>query len=165
MLLILTTSVNLSKPKYFIFNQLIHFDVIVTLTFWHNSFASFFRFQKLSYFKGRTMYGFLRGTICITVSHILGMKIEVVFFPCSIAACIESHSICVWPGSRHFCSMMSVLGIVFMAYSYAEAMNLFLFWPIQVSENRMTCLNDDGSDRKYLMLHVPISQAPRPPFD
>ena len=93
------------------------------------------------------MYGFFRRAIVITVSHILEMKMEVLFFTCSIAACIESHFICVWPGSRNFCSMISMLGIVFMAYSRVEAMHLFLFWPVQVSENRMTCLIDGGSDR------------------
>jgi len=36
------------------------------------------------------MYGFLRRVICIAVSHILGMKMEVIFFTCSIAACIAA---------------------------------------------------------------------------
>jgi len=53
------------KSCYFIFNQLILFNVMVTLTFWHDSFASFFRFPKLSYFKGTTMYGFLRCAIYV----------------------------------------------------------------------------------------------------
>ena len=90
------------------------------------------------------------------MSHILGMKMEVLFFAWSIAVCVESHSICVWPDSRHFNSIISM----FTAYSKTEAMNLFLFWPVQVSENSMTYLIDGGSDYKYIMRHVPISQAP-----
>ena len=79
----------LSKRRYFIFNELILLDVMITLTIWHNSFGSFFKFQKLSYFKGTAIYGFLRRAVCITVSQICWMKMQVFFFASSFAACIE----------------------------------------------------------------------------
>ena len=101
--LVCCSFLSLSKRMYFIFNQLILFRVMVTFTFWHNSFVSFFRLQNLSYIKGTTVYGFLRYALCITVSHILGMKTDVLCFARSFATCIKSHSICVWPGSRKFC--------------------------------------------------------------
>ena len=55
-----------------------------------------------------------------------------------------------------------MFGMVFIAYINAAAMNWFLFWPVQITENNTTCLMDGGSDLKYISRHVPISHAPRP---
>ena len=92
------------------------------------SFYQLLQITEMVVFQGHNiLYRFLQRLICTVVSHIIWIKMEVPFFACSIAVCIGLHSICVWPGSSSFCLMISMLEVVFMAYSKAEATNLILF--------------------------------------
>ncbi len=98
---------------------------------------------------GITVYGFFLLAMCTTVSHWLGIKIEVLRFACSIAECMESHSMCVWPDSRNFCYIVSMLFECFTSCSKLAATYWFLFWPVQQSEYRTTCFMAGGKLFKW----------------
>ena len=67
------------------------------------------------------------------------------FFACSMAECIESHSIWVCPDSKNFCSMISICALLETVCSNPDAKNVFLFWPEQQSEYSITCLTLVGN--------------------
>lgn len=100
------------------------------------------------------------GHLFLPVSHMLGINIEVFFFAYSTAACIESHSIWVWPLSRKFYSIICRFGLLKPASCSEEATNWFLFWPIH-KLNRNKCVGHSVAmnsciDINMFLLHVTL---------
>ena len=96
--------------------------------------------------------------------HCSGTYKQVCFFACSMAECIESHSIWVCPDSRYFCSIISMFEWADIVCNNLDAKNWFLFWPEQQSEYKITCLIFDGKELRWIIAHVPISDAPLRPW-
>jgi hypothetical protein len=72
-----------------------------------------------------------------------------------------SHSICVWPLSKHLWSIISIFDKFTTACIKAVAVNWFLLCPEQASEYNITCLMLPGKDSSCKCKADPISHAPR----
>ena len=125
-----------------------NFDILTTL-------ASFFRFQKLSSFKGTTMYGFLQRAISITVSHMLGMKMEELFFACCM------HRVTFY----FYVAKIKKFQCWTLCSWHTEKQKRWTYSCFGRCRYQRIGLIDGDSDQKCIMRHVPISQAEQPPSD